>query len=86
MMLHTTFRFMKATHAAWPDHDKIIKALGDPDDYGLDRPIPLDEVLKHGSLSAAIWCLRMSSRARRPVANGSRDCSPATSPSESADL
>jgi hypothetical protein len=57
-MLHTTFRLARQAGACREEYQKVAQALGDPESYGLDRPIPLSVVLEHTSLSSALWALR----------------------------
>ena len=58
-MLHTTFKKAKEAGACIRSYRKMAKALGGVEKYGLDTPIPLDEVLEVCGLDDALWALRI---------------------------
>ncbi len=57
-MLYTTFKLLRKYGACHEDYDKFAALKGSDKTYGMDTPIPLDDIVETMGLADGLWALR----------------------------
>lgn len=57
-MLYTTFRRLKEEGACQPDYDNYAALKGGDIVYGMDEPLPLDDIVEKMGIEDGLWALQ----------------------------